>query len=81
MAESITLGDFKTESEAREKENKHKKRLKDVIKLNKLKVSPASFKFSITKEKAPNWLHEELKYPYNLSVEVPSQEYLWIFQV
>ena len=76
---SITLGDFETEYDAERHKTMAKKRLKYIIKLNNLKVSPSSFKFKITRNKSPNWLNEPLKYPYNLSVETPSNKYNWIF--
>ena len=78
----IALGDFKTRSEAKDKENSHKRRLKEVIKLNKLKVNPSRFKFDIEKQKGYPWNHSDgkLQYPYNLSVETSNSEYNWIFE-
>lgn len=78
--EYITLGDFRSKAEAEQVKKNHKKRLAYVIKENKLKVSSASFKFEISKEKAPLWFgNSPLSYPYNLSVKIPDDKYAWIF--
>lgn len=76
---SITLGDFETKREAVKDKVHAKKRLIEVIRYNKLKVKSSSFRFKITKRASPKWLNEPLKYPYNLSVSVPSSKYNWIF--
>ena len=79
--DNLTLGDFKTLFQAKERVKNQKKRLVYVIKLNKLKVKPSSFKFTISKER-PSWYTKNMvvEYPYNVNVRVPSNKYRWIFE-
>lgn len=74
MTNGIALGNHATLSEAKERISNQKKRLKYVIKLNKLKVKSEAFKFYMEKST------EDRSYPFFTYVDTPENKYDWIFQ-
>ena len=74
MTKGIALGNHRTMSETRERIESQKKRLKYIIRLNKLKISSSSFRFYWEKSTDPS-----SSYPYYSYVDTPNKEYNWIF--
>lgn len=74
MTNGIALGNHKTISEVRDRIENQKKRLRGVIRSNKLNVAMSKFKFYWKKA-----TDRSVKYPYFSYVDTPSKKYDWIF--
>jgi transcription antitermination factor NusG len=74
----ISLGQARTEYEAKDLVKRVKANIRFKIKYNKLKVSPGSFKIVVEKESKDPFGNKNM-FPYYLYVKTPSTKYNWMF--
>ena len=73
MTKGIALGNHATIQDTKERINNQKKRLREIIRKNKLNINPSQFKFYYEKST------QDSNYPYFSYVNTPEEKYNWIF--